>query len=179
MNTVRNATHVSKTANRALSLLGIAKKAGRLEIGTASVTEALRRGKARLILSAADSSDPSKRRARAAAKAAGVVYAELDATKEELAGIIGRGLPGTIAVTDAGLAFSVASRLSERNPERYAEVAQALSEDAAKTLARRRAAARGIGKGQRCGKCRGGGCAGKPGERPCDRAKAELRRQGG
>ncbi|MDR2420920.1 MAG: hypothetical protein LBD49_02290 [Oscillospiraceae bacterium] len=143
--------------NKALNLIGIAKKAGLLEIGGESVDAAARRGRARLILSAADASDASKRRARALAARRGAAYAELDVSKTELAAAIGRGLPGVLAVTDAGLAFGIASRLSERDPGAYSELAEGLREGAARTLARRRAA---LARKRGGGKCAGGKCGG-------------------
>jgi ribosomal protein L7Ae-like RNA K-turn-binding protein len=149
--------------NKTLSLIGIAKKAGLLEIGGDAVSAAARGRKARLIHSASDASEASKRRAGAAAAAGGIAYAALGASKLELARVIGRGLPGTIAITDAGLAFGVASRLSERDPEKYAALAEALRENAARELTRRRArtARKRGGKSGRgaCGKACGADCA--------------------
>jgi ribosomal protein L7Ae-like RNA K-turn-binding protein len=145
--------------NRAISLMGIAKKAGLLEIGGDDVAAAARSGKAKLILTASDASGASKRRACDAAASRGIAYAELRVSKEELAAVIGRGLPGTVALTDAGLAFGVASRLSEEDPERYAGIAEGLRESAAITLARRRARAARRRGGGACGGCKRNKCA--------------------
>jgi ribosomal protein L7Ae-like RNA K-turn-binding protein len=123
---------------KALSLLGISKKAGFLAIGEESVSAAARTKKARVIFSASDASEPSKRRARGHAETFGIAYAEFPATKAELANVIGRGAPGMLAVTDAGLAFGVVSRLCEAEPEKYAELAAALQVKAERVLKRRR-----------------------------------------
>ena len=52
-----------------LSLIGLAKKAGRVEIGEEPVGSAARGKKARVILIAADAADASVRRARSFADA--------------------------------------------------------------------------------------------------------------
>jgi ribosomal protein L7Ae-like RNA K-turn-binding protein len=123
---------------RALSLLGIAKKAGFLAIGEESVSAAARTKKARVILSASDASDSSKRRARGYGETYGIAYAELPAEKLELAALVGRGSPGMLAVTDHGLAFGIVSRLSEEEPEKYAQLAALLQVKAERALKRRR-----------------------------------------
>ena len=83
--------------NNALGVLGLAKKAGLLEIGDESVNIASKRGKAKLILSASDASDASKRHAKYYAENSGGEWAQLEFTKSELAEIIGRGAPGISA----------------------------------------------------------------------------------
>jgi len=123
---------------KALSLLGICKKAGFLEIGEESVSAAARVKKARVVFSASDASDSSKRRARNYSELFGVPYAEFPATKAELALVVGRGAPGMLAVTDAGLAFGIVSRLSEAEPEKYSELAAALQIKAERVLKRKR-----------------------------------------
>ena len=130
---------------KALSLLGISKKAGFLEIGEESVSASARTKKARVILSASDASDSSKRRARGHADTFGIPYTVFPATKADLAVIIGRGAPGMVAVTDAGLAFGIVSRLNEEaqllglnEAEELAELAAALQAKAERVLKRRR-----------------------------------------
>jgi len=126
---------------KALSLLGICKKAGFLEIGEESVSAAARLKKARVIFSASDASDASKRHARGYGETYGVPVAEIPLTKTELAAVIGRGTPGMIAVTDAGLAFGIVSRLCEEDTEQYAQLAERLQTKAERVLKRRREAA--------------------------------------
>ena len=87
-----------------LRILGLAKKAGLLAIGTESVAEAARQGKAAAILSAIDASDRSKRQASRNAQDCGVAHIIVPYTKLELAAAIGRGEPGMIAILDKGLA---------------------------------------------------------------------------
>ena len=128
--------------NNALGVLGIAKKAGLLEIGEESVNAASKRKKARLILSASDASDASKRHAKGYADYGGGVWVQLELTKAELAAVIGRGAPGMIAVTDSGLAHSLLEKLAQSGVTGLEDITEKLRTDAeAKTLRRRETAA--------------------------------------
>ncbi|MDR3277157.1 MAG: 50S ribosomal protein L7 [Oscillospiraceae bacterium] len=124
-----------------ISLLGIAKKAGLLLIGVESIGAASRSKKARAILSASDASDGSKRRARGYAETYGIPHLLLPRTKAELGVITGREQLGMLALTDAGIAAKLASRLAARDPETYGEAAAALEQKAARLLRRKREAA--------------------------------------
>ena len=124
--------------NNALGVLGIAKKAGLLEIGEESVNSASKRRKAKLILSASDASDASKRHAKSYAEYGGGVWAQLEFTKSELAAVIGRGAPGMIAVTDPGLAYSFLTKLTESGTADFYDIAEKLRKEAEAQLQRRR-----------------------------------------
>jgi ribosomal protein L7Ae-like RNA K-turn-binding protein len=121
-------------------LLGIAKKAGMLEIGDESVGHAAREKKARVILSASDASDRSIRQARAYAEASGAIHLILPSTKEELALIIGRGSPGMLAILDAGIAAKYVSMLAAADPEHFGEAAGRLAVKAERVRQRRKEA---------------------------------------
>ena len=124
--------------NNALGVLGLAKKAGLLEIGEESVNAASKKGKAWLILSASDASDASKRHAGSYADYGGCDWVQLEFTKNELAAVIGRGSPGMIAITDAGLARSFILKLGK--PE-LDPIVERLSEDIAAQLRRKQKSA--------------------------------------
>ena len=117
-----------------LSVLGLAKKAGALEIGEESVILAVRSGKARLILTASDASDRTKRHAQSLSEEWECPYVPLDHTKSELGMMVGRGSPGIISITNAGLASSFVSRL----PEAGDEIKQQLAQTAERINARRK-----------------------------------------
>jgi ribosomal protein L7Ae-like RNA K-turn-binding protein len=121
-------------------ILGIAKKAGFLEIGDESVAAAARAGKAKVIMSAADASDGSKRRARGYAETYGTVHLVLPSLKEELGAMIGRGSPGMLTITDAGIAFKFVSLLAVYDPVQFNDAAALLSEQAKRVLQRRKEA---------------------------------------
>ena len=90
--------------DRNLQTLGLAKKAGLLAIGTEPVETAAKSGKAKVILSASDASDRSKRNAQGYAKLCGAEYIDAPYTKTDLGCMLGRGSPGIVAILDTGLA---------------------------------------------------------------------------
>ncbi|MDR1117601.1 MAG: L7Ae/L30e/S12e/Gadd45 family ribosomal protein [Oscillospiraceae bacterium] len=100
--------------NDILSLLGLARKARRLEAGEEPVSAALLAGKATLCMAASDSSENTKRRTAQWAESAGVKFIELDFTKEELGGAIGRGLCAVAVLTDRGFTDSLLRKLSSQ-----------------------------------------------------------------
>ena len=131
-----------------LSLLGIAKKAGLLAIGDESVGTAARAKKARVILSASDASDGSKRRARGYGEAYNAVHVIIPYDKAELGMVIGRGTPGMLAVLDTGLAAGFLSGLAGDSPEEYGQAAELLKKKAARAAERKKNTA---GKGKKQG----------------------------
>ena len=134
-------------------LLGLAKKAGLLEIGDESVGQAARARKAKLILSAVDASERSIRQARNYAEQCDAIHLVLPSTKEELSTIIGRGSPGMLAIMDIGLATTYASMLAELDPGQYSEAAGRLAEKAERVRQRQKEALTHL-KNKRTGKGR-------------------------
>ena len=108
--------------NRDITFLGLIRRAGFLEVGDESVNAVARRGRARVILSAADASDNSKRRASGYARTYGTAYARLPWTKEELRNLLGRGEPAMLAVTDSGMAKALLERLERTNSENHRRI---------------------------------------------------------
>jgi len=99
--------------DRSLALLGMAKKAGKLAVGSEAAATAARRGEAKLIITASDASEGSVRRAKVNAEANGVKHIEVPFSMFELGTTAGRGSPGTIAFLDKGLADGFTKRLLE------------------------------------------------------------------
>ena len=108
-----------------LKLLGLAKKAGFLEIGEESVSDSVMFVKARCILSAADAAEGSVRKAGYLAEDASVPHIILPYTKADLGEVIGRGSPGMMSITDIGMAHSFVSKLAQEHPK-YADVLQVM-----------------------------------------------------
>jgi len=102
--------------DKSLQLLGMAKKAGLLAVGSEDTAASARRGKAKLIITASDASGGTVRRAKANAESGGARYIAVPFTKFELGSITGRGSPGTIAFLDKGLADGFTNRLAEAGP---------------------------------------------------------------
>lgn len=125
-------------SNNILSLIGLAKKAGKLEIGEEPVSAAARAGQARLICIASDAADNSQRRAGHFAEASHVVCIDLPFTKAELGFALGRTSCAMLALTDAGFSASIVKKLSLNHPDQYSEAAQLLDEKAQKVLQRQK-----------------------------------------
>lgn len=121
-----------------LPLVGLIKKAGRLEIGEEPVGACARARQAKLILVACDAAENSKRRAGHFAEAGGVPWVEVPFTKAELGGMMGRTSCAMAAITDAGFAASLVSKLAAADPERYGETAADLDAKARKVLQRQK-----------------------------------------
>lgn len=123
--------------NAALGLLGLAKKAGKLEIGEEPVGIACRTRTARLVVVAADAADNTLRRVEHFA-AEGAARVKAPFTKEELGGVLGRKTCAMAAFTDGGMAASFVRRLAQSDSETYGALAAVLDTKAAKLQARRK-----------------------------------------
>ena len=120
-----------------LSLLGIAKKAGRVEIGEEPVGAAARAKKARVILVAADAGPSSQRRAFSFAESGACLCLTVPADKDALGRALGRSSVAMCAVTEIGLAGAIVKKLAALDPERYAPAAQRLEVKALRAAQRR------------------------------------------
>lgn len=121
-----------------LHLLGLARKAGRLELGEEPVGAACRSRHARLVLLASDAAANTNRRAAHFGEAGDVLWLELPFTKEELGFLFGRGSCAMLAVTDAGFSASIVEKLAARDPDRYGPAAQQLRTKADRVLQRQK-----------------------------------------
>lgn len=124
--------------NKVLGLLGLAKKAGQLEVGEEPTGAAARAKDARLLLIASDAADNSYRRLKHFADAGACLYAKLPCTKDELGSALGRTSCAMVAVTDVGFAEAVAKKLAEDNAEAYSEIAEKLQVKAQRAAERRK-----------------------------------------
>ncbi len=120
-----------------LSLLGLARKAGRLETGEEPVGAACRAHHARLVMVASDAASNTVRRAAHFCQAGAVPLLPLPFTKQELGLPLSRGPCAILALTDAGFAASTAEKLALLDPT-CAPVAQELRRRADRVLERQR-----------------------------------------
>ena len=120
-----------------LHLLGLAKKAGRLEIGEEPVGAAARAHQARVLLLAADAAPNTVRRAAHFGEAGGALWLQMPFTKAELGRALGRTAVAIAAVTDVGLAAALLHRLAELDPEQYADAADRMDVKARRAAERR------------------------------------------
>jgi ribosomal protein L7Ae-like RNA K-turn-binding protein len=101
---------------RALSLLGLCKRAGKLAAGEAQVLEALNDHKARLILVVEDSSPHVLRKIKAACGDQ-IPVLSIPATRGELGQALGWESCVAAAVQDMGFAVKLADLLAPATPE--------------------------------------------------------------
>ena len=124
--------------DKLLNLIGLAKKAGKLEVGEEPVGAAARSKHARLILIASDAADNTRRRALHFGEAGECICLEIPPTKEDLGRALGRTSCALLALTDIGFAEAIVKKLAALDPERYAPAAERL-EIKARRAAQRRA----------------------------------------
>ena len=100
--------------DKLLNLIGLAKKAGKLEVGEEPVGAAARSKHARLILIASDAADNTRRRALHFGEAGECICLEIPPTKEDLGRALGRTSCALLALTDIGFAEAVAKKLAAK-----------------------------------------------------------------
>ncbi len=104
-----------ETNKRLMNLLGIARRAGKLELGGEAVKQAVRAHHVKLVYLSRDLSQRTARAVKEEASAAGVKVAELPGGMDAAQAALGRRT-GVIAVEDAGFAEALL-KLSEENEE--------------------------------------------------------------
>jgi ribosomal protein L7Ae-like RNA K-turn-binding protein len=125
-------------ANDILRFIGLARKAGHLEIGEEPVASAVRSHAARLFLVASDATDNTARRARHFQETGKTVLFRLPYTKEELGESTGHSACALLALTDIGFASSLADKLELFSPDQYGEGAAQLRTQLKNAVLRRR-----------------------------------------
>lgn len=92
-----------ETNDRLMNLLGLARKAGKLELGGEAVKQDVRRHRAKLVLLSADLSQRTAQAMRDEAEKAGVRAAALPVGMDAVQAALGKRA-GVIAVNDNGFA---------------------------------------------------------------------------
>lgn len=92
--------------DKVLSLLGLAQKAGRIKSGAFATTDAVKSGKAWLVIVAKDASDNTKKEFINMCAFYEVPYWEYG-TKDDLGRAIGKDERSSVAVCDEGFAHSL------------------------------------------------------------------------
>ena len=104
---------MNETQRKALLLLGLARKARKLEIGEEPCGIACRSGKAKLLLIAHDAGDHTFRRARSYCRAGKPPYLCVPFTKDELGDALGCNACALCAILDAPFAKEFLEDLPE------------------------------------------------------------------
>ena len=110
-----------------LSMLGLALKAGRVEVGEEPTGAAARAKKARVIFVAQDAAPSSVRRAQSFARAGSTLCVTLPAGKDQLGRSLGRTSVAMCAVTDIGFAEALVKKLAALDSGTYQEAADTLA----------------------------------------------------
>ena len=123
-------------------MIGLAKKAGRVEMGEEPVGSAARSKHARVILVASDAAAGSVRRAYAFAQTGACLCLTIPADKDALGRALGRSSCAMAAVTDVGFADAIVKKLAAMDPEHYEQASQRLQIKARRAMERREEQAR-------------------------------------
>lgn len=108
---------------KTLNLLGLMRKANAIAVGETNTGGAVRAGKAKLLLIAADASDNARSRARGFTHGRDVVTVTLPFTKDEIAAHVGVSSCAMAAITDIGFANAFMKSLAAAVPDGYDESA--------------------------------------------------------
>ena len=136
--------------DKTLNYLALARKAGLAELGEEPVGAITRALKGHLVLVASDASDHTWRRAKSFVAGTDQQCIRLPYTKAEVGFIVGRQELAIAAITDAGMALSIAESLGQ--PEKHREVIEVLTAKKQKALQRKKEAkahARNVRKGKK------------------------------
>ena len=133
-------------ADKALGLLGLMRRAGAIEIGVDNASDALRAGRAKILLLSCDAADNARRKLEHLSVGRRALTIPLSYTREELADCLGVSGCSAAAVTDIGFANALMKELAAQDPARYAETAQEIARRCEKTARRKKetAARKGI-----------------------------------
>lgn len=121
--------------DKALGLLGLARKARYVELGEEPAGASCRSQKARLLLVASDAGEHTVRRARSYCRSGKPVCIQTPFTKSALGGALGVSVCAICAVTDPALALAFVQALGE--PERYEAALDELTRQTARVTKRR------------------------------------------
>ena len=135
--------------DKALNYMGLARKAGRIELGEEPVGAAARAGKACLVLVASDAGDHTWRRAKSFVAGTNQQAVKVPFTKDDLGFAIGRTSLAIAAFTDPAMALAFVKALPQQ--EAYSEQVQAL-ENRTQRVRQRQQEAKAHEKNKRVGK---------------------------
>lgn len=121
--------------DKALNYMGLARKAGLIELGEEPVGAAARAQHARLVIVASDASDHTWRRAQSFVAGTEQLCIRVDYTKDQLGMSIGRTSLAIAAFTDPALALAFLKAVGQ--PEKYAAQLASLEKRTDRVLQRR------------------------------------------
>ena len=108
---------------KTLNLLGLMRKANAIAVGETNTGGAVKAGKAKLLLLAADATDNARCRRRGFTHGRDIVTVTLPFTKDEIAANVGVSGCAMAAITDIGFANAFMKSLAAAVPDGYDESA--------------------------------------------------------
>ena len=124
--------------DRALNYVGLARKAGLVELGEEPVGAVARARKARLVLVAQDATDHTWRRAKSFVAGSEQICLKIPYTKDQLGQAVGRSELALAAFTDPALALAFLKALAQ--PDRYRAELESLTKLSARIRQRKKEA---------------------------------------
>lgn len=124
--------------NDALSILGLAKKAGKLELGEEACGAAARAKHAKVIAAAGDAAENTLRRAKYFADIGNTHLVVTHFTKEEIGRMVGRNSCALAAICDPGFASAFVTNLAKSDGNKYGVLAADLRDRAERYEKRKR-----------------------------------------
>ncbi len=121
--------------DKALNYMGLARKAGLIELGEEPVGAAARAQHARLVIVASDASDHTWRRALSFVAGTEQLCIRVEFTKDQLGMAIGRTSLAIAAFTDPALALAFVKALGQ--PEKWKSVMESLDKRTKRVQQRR------------------------------------------
>ncbi len=122
--------------NKALSLLGLMRKANAIRIGEEDTGTAVREYAAKLVLLAADASENAQKRAKGYMYSSKAPLIVIPFTKQEISESVGKPGCSMAAVCDIGFAEAFMNILAELSPSQYEQTARLISDKAGKNKKR-------------------------------------------
>ena len=101
----------NREIQKLLSLIGLARKAGKLTVGTEAVCDSIRGGKVKLVIASAEASDNTKKRISNCTAYYGVRIEYTGATPDELGTAIGKGATACVGIGDENFIKLIAGNL--------------------------------------------------------------------
>ena len=124
--------------DRALNYMGLARKAGLIELGEEPVGAVARARKARLVVVAQDATDHTWRRAKSFVAGSEQICLKVPYSKDQLGQAIGRSELALAAFTDPALALAFLQALDQ--PDRYKAELESLEKLSARIRQRKKEA---------------------------------------
>lgn len=122
---------------KALTLLGLMRRANAIEIGEENTGSAVREHSAKLVIVASDASENAQKRAAGYMHGSKAVLITVPFTKREISEHVGKPGCSMAAVCDIGFADAFVKLLTQLSPTEYEEAAQIIGNRAEEAKKRR------------------------------------------